>query len=246
MALIETKYGRTVLKKAKSMMVVPYVYNGTVKDYVLGNDVYDISAIIGDSITLEQSDGDSTTKDNEFTSSPLIEIRSGGKYAFSAQCIDMQSNVLKSMFGVMSADSVDGAVAFHDDFTLLYALVRIRFEDDGLPDVLLPKVQLSSRLFVNQLRTRLSQGNIAGTAIALPVAVTESLSSSALHFTDSNGDGSSYTPYTPVLFVPRGYMPLTFYAKRSSSNIFSYVNFDNGSVRSDISVSSENGSISLL
>lgn len=246
MALIETKYGRTVLKKAESMMVVPYVYNGTVKDYVLGNDVYDISAIIGDSITLEQSDGDSTTKDNEFTSSPLIEMRSGAKYAFSAQCVDLQNKTLKSLFGVMTNDSVEGVVAFHDDFVPLYALIRMRFEDESTPDVLLPKVNLSSRLFINQLRTRLSEGNIAGTAIALPVAVTASLSLNALHFTDSNGDGSSYTPYTPVLFVPRGYLPLTLYAKSGSRNIFSYVNFDNGSVRSDIIVNSVNGTISLL
>ena len=64
MSLIQTKNGRTVLMKAESMMLVPYVYNSTYGDYVLGSDVYDISEVIGDSIVIEQSEGDSVTKEN--------------------------------------------------------------------------------------------------------------------------------------------------------------------------------------
>ena len=165
MALIETKYGRTVLKKAESMMVVPYVYDSTLNDYVLGEDVYDISAVIGDSIVIEQSDGSTTAKENEFVGSPLLEAVSGSKYEFTAQCIDLQDSVLKSMFGAMTVEGVNGAVAFNDDFVKIYALIRVRFKEESIPDVILPKVQMNSKLFINQLSSRMSQGNIAGTAL---------------------------------------------------------------------------------
>lgn len=236
MALIETKYGRTVLKKAESMKVVPYVYDNSVGDYVLGEDVYDISAVIGDSITIEQSEGNSEAKYNEFVGAPLLESVSGEKYVFSAQCIDLQNSVLKSLFGAKTVSSVAGAAAFNDDFVTRYVLVRIRFSEDNAPDVLLPKVNLNSRLFVNQLDTRVSQGNISGNAMPRNVAIIDKNDDDkVLQF--SSGEGNTYTPFAPVLFVPHGYTPLVLYKKRPlSGDLYSEVDFENGTVTHDIVV----------
>ena len=245
MSLITTNDGRIVLKKAESMMVVPYVYDSSVGDYVIGEDVYDISAVIGDSITLEQDDGERKTKNNEFVAAPLIESVSGAKYNFTAQCIDLQNAVLVSCFNVMSVDGVSGAIAFNDDHTLLYALVRVRFKDESLPDVFIPKLQLNSKLLVNQLKTRLSQGNISGSAQSVFVAVAGSGNTSALQFDVPTTGGTTYTPFTPVLFVPRGNEPLFFHHKgNGSTDYYSYVDFSNGS-SSVASVDSSDGSIDL-
>lgn len=243
MSLITTNDGRIVLKKAQSMMAVPYVYNSSLADYVLGEDIYDISAIIGDSITLEQSDGDTTTKMNEFKSSPLLEIHSGGKYNFSAQCLDLQSNVLRSLFGAMT-DSNGNVIAFSDDFVELYALIRIRFSEDSLPDVFLPKVQMNNKLFINQLKTRASQGNIGGVSLASFVAVPSEVSTSALQFNGLSVSNSTYTPYTPVLFIPKGRTPL-FYHHKGNGNLDTYstVNFTNGEVLANAQVNRETGAI---
>ena len=247
MSLITTNDGRIVLKKAQSMMAVPYVYDSTIGDYVLGSDVYDISAVIGDSITIEQSDGNTEAKYNEFKASPLIESVSGSKYNFTAQCLDLQNSVLQSLFGVMVGrgynGAVNGAVAFNDDFVLLYALIRISFEDASLPDVVMPKVQLNSKLFIQQLKTRASQGNIAGTALAHTVAVDDKLYpmvGELLQFSSQVND-ETYTPYTPVLFVPRGYDFFVYRNEAKLDNVYSRINFGNGGVNNNIHIDPSNG-----
>lgn len=247
MSLITTNDGRIVLKKAQSMMAVPYVYDSSVEDYVLGSDVYDISAVFGDSITIEQSDGNTEAKYNEFKASPLIESVSGSKYNFTAQCLDLQNSVLQSLFGVMVGHgyngAVNGAVAFNDDFVLLYALIRIRFEDASLPDVVMPKVQLNSKLFIQQLKTRASQGNIAGTALSRKVAVDDMdnpAEGKLLQFS-SQASGATYTPDTPVLFVPRGYDFFVYRNEAKLDDVYSRVNFNSGDVGNYIHINPSSG-----
>lgn len=240
MSLITTNDGRIVLKKAQSMMAVPYVYDSTIGDYVLGSDVYDISAIIGDTITLEQSDGNTEGKYNEFVGTPLIENTSGGKYEFTAQCIDFQNNVLKSLFGALTASG--GAAAFNADYVEMYALIRVRFEDSSLPDVVLPKVHLNSKLFIQQLKTKTSQGNISGTAMPRNCAIENSGQTALTPFTSIYSSGT-YTPFTPVLFVPRGRVALFYKNKQSNTfDTYSSVNFTSGTV-SDVLVSPSSGSL---
>lgn len=243
MSLITTNDGRIVLKKAQSMMVVPYVYDSTIGDYVLGSDVYDISAIIGDSITLEQSDGNTEAKYNEFVGTPLIESISGGKYEFKAECIDLQSNVLKSLFGVLTASG--GAAAFNADYVEMYALIRISFDDESLPIVVLPKVHLNSKLFIQQLRTRMSQGNIAGTAMPHNCAIENSGQTALSPFTSIYSSGT-YTPFTPVLFVPHGRVPLFYRSKHTDTlDYYSSINFETGVITNNIDVKPSDGTLPI-
>lgn len=243
MSLITTNDNRIVIKHAESMMLVPYVYDSTIGDYVLGNDVYDISAVIGDSITLEQSDGNTETKNNEFIGTPLLEVVSGSKFGFTAQCLDLQNKVLKTIFGAMTVSNVEGAAAFNDDFILIYVLARIRFKEENLPDVVLPKMQLNSKLMISQLKTRASQGNIAGTALCKNVAIENDSHTACLQFSVPSTGGTTYTPYTPVLLVPRSKTPL-FYKKSQSStlDIYSSINFTSGEV-SEVLVKPSDGTI---
>lgn len=246
MSLINTNTGRTVFKNAESLMMVPYVYNSTYGDYVLGSDVYDLSAIIGDSIVIEQQDGDTVVKNNEFVASPLVECVSGAKYGFTAQCIDLQNKVLKSCFSVMTVTGIDNLAAFNDDHVLRYAMIRIRFRDESLPDVILPKVQLNSKLLINQLKTRVSQGNIVGTAKSAYIVVPGQSTTSALQFNKPEG-GTTYTPYTPVLFVPKDKSILFFHHQGSgTTDSYSSVNFTTGTVEQNASVNKSTGSITYV
>ena len=240
MSKITTKEGRTVFKDAESMLVMPYVYDSTEKDYILGSDIYDISAVIGDSIVIEQSEGDTKTKDNEFTSVPLLVNVSGGKYNFTAQCLDMQESVLRALFNASTANDgrggiVEGVAAFQSDIEPLFALIRLRFADRNLPDVIMPKVQLNSRLFIQQLHTRAGQGNIAGTALDYTVCIEDKDNMGhLLQFTNP----TTYVPSSPVIFVPRDYRAL--FAKTKGSSKFYEVNFDTG-VKTAVDVNSVYG-----
>lgn len=226
-------------------MVIPYVYDDTVEDEVLGNDIYDISAIIGDSVVVEQSDGDTTTKENEFTSSPLLQMASGSKYAFSAQCLDMQNIVLRSIFGAMTVNSVEGAAALQEDHVHLYALVRIQFRGDNVPDMVMPKVEMNSKLFIQQLKSRAGQGNLSGVAfsrnIAIPVLNSQT---TLLQFSTLNNGTSLYTPNTPVAFVPKGYNLLVLHHETSgATDKYTKIDFENGTITHNINVNPKTGTI---
>lgn len=256
MSLIETKTGRKFLRKAESMMLVPYVYDDTdgVEDYVLGSEVYDISAVIGDSIVLEQKDGEVDEKFNEFVQSPIVRNVTAGAYDFTAQCLDLQDKVLRALFGAYTASGTNGVVngvaAFPDDYQLQYAMIRIRFRDTNLSDVILPKVQMNSKLLMQQMKTRGSQGNVSGTALSQRVAVIDrdAVSPMALQFGSGAVGESTFVPVTPVLFVPRGYTPMVLHHRDDNDNnkyIFSTVNFTTGSVSHNRIVDKSNGSITI-
>ena len=207
MPIVYTKTGKKILKKAKSMCVLPYKFDASVYDFVLGETVYDLSAIIGDSIVLEQQDGNSQEKYNEFTSEPLVKNVTTGEWRFTAQCLDLQNAVLKALFAAYYNDA-KGASAVRDDYAELYVYIRIKFFDTSLPDVVLPKVLMNSKLLLQQMRTRASQCNIGGTAMSRKCSVvdTEAVQSQSsgtlVPFSDPIEGSTTYSIESPVLFVP--------------------------------------------
>lgn len=254
MPIIKTDSNRILLKKAESMCLVPYVYDANVEDYVLGDTVYDISAIIGDSITLEQEDGETTSKENEFTGNIIVENVTAGKMAFSAQCLDMQDKVLELLFGAYTAEgvngAVDGIVAFPDDFVLQYALIRIRFRDSDTPDVILPKVQMNSKLLLQQMKTRGSQGNVNGTVLNQMITIVDNTTSllKVLEFGSRAIGNQTYAPNTPVLFLRRQYSPMILHHQVDNSDeyVFSTVDFSTGEVSHNYEVNISDGSYSII
>lgn len=256
MSLIETKTGRKYFRKPESMMLVPYVYDDSdgVNDYVLGSDVYDISAVIGDSIAIEQKDGDVDEKFNEFVRTPIVRNVTVGSYDFTAQCLDLQDKVLRALFGAYTASGTNGVVngvaALPDDYELQYAMIRIRFHNMNLSDVILPKVQMNSNLLLQQMKTRDSQGNVSGTALSQRVAVIDmdAASPMVLQFGSGAVGESTFVPVTPVLFVPRGYTPMVLHHKDENYDkkyVFSTVNFTTGSVSHNTTVDDNDGSITI-
>lgn len=227
MSRINTFTERSIFKKAQDMCLVPFVYDETVKDYVLGQNVYDISAIIGDTISLGQDSGDTTQKENEFTGLPLVENTEIGEWKFSAQCIDLQNVVMREIFGATTSD-VQGLYALPSDNVTIYALIRIRFKSTNTPDVYLPKVLLNSQLAIKQIRSQSAIGTINGTALSVRCAVKDPTSENLLaefsHYRDTE---SSYTFSTPILFCPKSHTPLFLhhYDGANDRYVFSVVNF---------------------
>ena len=199
MPIITTNTGRKIFRKADSLLVIPYVYNSTYGDYVLGDTAYDLSSIIGDSITLEQDDGDTQTKECEFYSEPVVKNVTMGEIKITAQCLDLQNAVLRALFGSYYNNSA-GASAIRKDYETLYALIRIRFSEEDTPDVYLPQVLLNSKLLLQQMKTRGAQGNLGGTVLARVCSVIDS-GTSLLSFSDPVKVNNVYQIETPILML---------------------------------------------
>lgn len=240
MSLINTKDGRLVIKDASQILFLPYTISNGI--YVIGADIYDISAIIGDSIVIELGEGDKSTKENEFKSEPLVENRTAGRYAFTAQCLDMQNKVLKSLFGAYTVTNVEGAVAMPNEPQTLYVAIMIKFVESDTPNILLPKVQMDNRMFLQQFKTRAGQGNLSGSALLCDVAIDDATDTKHLYqFTNIQGT-STYNPTTPMLFVPKGHMVII----RRSGKVCSIVDFDNGTIENNIQINTTNGTWSYI
>lgn len=232
MAIVTTINGRKVFKKAESMQLLPYVFDTEVKDYVLGPDAYDISAVIGDTITLEQEDGEVQTKENEFVPTPIVKNVTAGAWNFTAQILDLQNNIIRALFGAMTATETVGGVSYDisammENYQTRYALIRVRFKGDNIPDVYLPKVVLDSKLMISQLKTHGSQGNLNGTALVQTCGILSLQHNNMFVQMSSIGIEDSYIIRTPIMMVPKNYNPVILYNHDSDidSYVFSRVNW---------------------
>lgn len=220
MPIITTDTGKKVFRKAESLLVIPYVYNSTYEDYVLGNTAYDLSAIIGDSIILEQADGEAQTKIGEFYSEPIVKNVTMGEIKITAQCLDLQNAVLRALFGAYYSNT-GGAAAIRKDYETLYALLRIRFAEQSLPDIYMPQVLLNSKLLLQQLKTRGAQGNLGGTVFSRKCSVIDT-GTTLMQFTDPVHTTNVYQVDTSTLFVPKGKSVLVLHHEDNGGSIMSF------------------------
>ena len=240
--IIVTRDGKRFVKKSKSMLITPYVYDVTDAKYYLGANTYDIFAIVGDTIVISQADGQSDSLNNEFSSIPVIENVTLGKWSFSADCLDMQNIVLKELFSAKVAYSgtteVDGAIALPNDFKTVYCCIQVSFEDDDTSIIVLPKVLLSSSVNVSTIHTDVARNKIKGTPLLTEVCVLDD-TSSVLNFSD--GIESSYTPRTPFLFVPTNRDFGVLHHKSTTGNKLTYMSlYDAGTI---VGINTSDGNI---
>lgn len=146
---------RRVFANLKAAYFTPWV-----GEEQLGEDIYDLVDIVADTTSVEQADNEVNAIDHEFTGSPLFENVSLGEKSFTTECIDLQNDVLKTMFGWATTEAGDAfAPTGYED---LYCKVELRF--NSTDDIMvLPKVKLNSRAVVASMKTDVSRANITGT-----------------------------------------------------------------------------------
>lgn len=251
MALVTTRNGRKWLRKAKSLMFVPYVYDDTIKDYVLGSQVYDVSAIIGDTISLEQDDGDTEEKYNEYHSNPIVSNNIIGDWKFTAECLDLQNAVLRLLlnaaigYSADEQDEVSGAVAMPSEYSTIYVLARIEFHDRQSPVVVIPKMLLNSRVLLSELRGNGSKSIISGVAKYKNVAIQDVESGYLMRFVGA-GYNNAFIVNTPVLFVPSGRTFMVEKYDDGTNHVFNSVSFNNGEISAyDVTITENSGTYAL-
>lgn len=153
---------RRVFANLKAAYFTPWVNEdetGYGEDHI-GNDTYDLVDIVADSTSVEQAENEINAIDHEFSGAPLFENIALGEKTFTTECIDLQNEVLKSMFG-WTTDNAGNALA-PTGYESLYCHIELHF--NSTKDILvLPKVLLNSRAVIASMKTDVSRANITGT-----------------------------------------------------------------------------------
>lgn len=158
-----------VFKNATGMTITPYVRNQATGAWELGENEYDISEIMADTVSIEPEDNEVNSIDAEFRDTPLIQSISLGAVNFTCTCIDMQNGIMKNIFGWEEAnDSVFAPTSYKE----MFAAIKVTFAD--APTIALPFVQMNSKAVISTLKTGTAQGTISGTANLGSITISNS------------------------------------------------------------------------
>jgi hypothetical protein len=189
------------------MLVTPYEYVSTTDDWVIGSKTYDLYAIIGDTVRIEQAESDKTHKFNEFTPLPVITNTSMGVWTFSADCLDAQNSVLKLIYDVQGNT---GITVFPEDVKECLCCIELQFADSQT-SVLLPKVSLNSTFLMENMKSSVLRNKITGTVLSsmvsfvgtYPTTVTATLLQMSDTPIEERLQWEDFQTYTPMSFVER-------------------------------------------
>lgn len=129
--------------------------------------IYDITAIMADTVSIEQDDPETNDIASEFSDTPLDTNTTLGKYNFSATCIDFQNTIMKEFLGwkevsLSTTGTASPAIAAQNAYEDMYAEIVIGFSN---AIVVLPKVHLNSKAVFSSLKSGAAEAQIAGTCL---------------------------------------------------------------------------------
>lgn len=125
----------------------------------LSDTTYDIVDVVADTTSVEQAENEINALDHEFSNTPLYENVNLGEKTFNCESIDLQDDVLATLFGwEKKADGVYAPTSYKD----LYVAIELGFNSTE-DVVVLPKVKLNSRAVIASMKTDASRANITGT-----------------------------------------------------------------------------------
>lgn len=146
---------RTIFANLAYVRITPWTSEKSGPD----GDTYDVTEVVADTTSVEQTENESNALDHEFSGTPLYENITLGQKTFACESIDLQNEVLKGLFGwTVSENGAYAPVSYKP----LYATIEMGF--NSTDDVIvLPKVLLNSRAVIASMKTDASRANINGT-----------------------------------------------------------------------------------
>lgn len=152
---------RRVFANLKHIYMTPWVSeeaDGVVTES-LGDVTYDIVDVVADTTSVEQAENEINALDHELSNTPLYENVNLGEKTFTCESIDLQNEVLASLFGWDTDETGAYAPSSYKD---LYVAIELGFNSTE-DIVVLPKVKLNSRAVIASMKTDASRANITGT-----------------------------------------------------------------------------------
>lgn len=124
---------------------------------------YILEDVIEDTFSIAQDDNETTDIECETSDSPVLSIVKLGKWQLSAEVGDTQKALLQAFCGFKTEGTKTYAPS---TYKTMYVKVAAVFDGGTTKTALvLPKVQLNSRLLIESLNSNLARISFAGTAV---------------------------------------------------------------------------------
>lgn len=169
MATIYT--GAGAKKFIKPDYIVVTLFTGEESNDTPLGDSYILEDVIKDTTSVAPDENQKVDVDRETSSSPVVSIVTLGKYQVAAEVGDTQTALLQSLCGYTKVGSKTCAPSVYKPIYCKFDIVYKTGESTYAAYVV-PKVQLDSRVTIENLSSNLGRIALAGTA--QDVTVTES------------------------------------------------------------------------
>lgn len=155
-----TNTGAGALKLVKPDAIVVTLFTGTETDDTPKGDSYVLEDVIRDTTSIAQDDNSTSDVERETSDTPILSIVTSGKYQLASEVADTQKDLLVALCD-FTYDETTKKVYAPAAYKAKYAKVDVVF---GTKAVVVPKVQLNSKVTMESLNTSVGRIVLAGTA----------------------------------------------------------------------------------
>lgn len=161
MALFKTKTDGTHVTIFKPSHIYAQMLDD--KGNAAGN-IFDFEEVLRDTTTLSQDDNDTSEIENEVSDDPIKSLVTLGSFQFATTIEDIQADIVKSFCG-FEEDPTTELVFAPAQYTEKHAVVVV-VVPNGTKNValIMPDLQLNTRMIIESLNSSLLGVNLQGTA----------------------------------------------------------------------------------
>lgn len=152
--------GAGALKLVKPDAIVVTLFTGSEADDSPKGDSYVLDDVIRDTTSIAQDDNSTSDIERETSDTPILSVVTSGKYQLTAEVADTQKNLLIALCD-FTYDEATKKVYAPAAYKTKYAKVAVVF---GTKAIVVPKVQLNSKVIMESLNTSIGKIALAGTA----------------------------------------------------------------------------------
>lgn len=165
--MAETSLAGTALKLGGVTKILVTPYTDANKK---GETTYSLDDVVADSTSITQEDNTTNAIDSETKDEPIFENITLGRYTFTCNSGDIQSDLLVNVMGYkLAGDNILAPVTYKE----LFSEIELVFGEKG--SIVCPKVKISGRIEAASLKTGMVQGIISGTCYAGKVGTTSDI-----------------------------------------------------------------------
>ena len=155
-----TNTGAGALKLVKPDAIVVTLFTGDETDDIPKGDSYVLDDVIRDTTSIAQDDNSTSDIERETSDTPILSVVTSGKYQLAAEVADTQKDLLVALCD-FTYDETTKKVYAPAAYKTKYAKVDVVF---GTKAVVVPNVQLNSKVTMESLNTSIGKIAFAGTA----------------------------------------------------------------------------------
>ncbi len=163
-----TSTGTKAIKIAKPKYILIQAWQSATEKGT--GTVYSLSDVLRDSTSISTADPNTASIDNELSDTPIRQNVTLGETTFSTTLEDIQEDVLKDICG-FQVDATSKKLYAPKSYSDKFAEITIVLDQGGTNyyAIVLPKVQLNSKIILESLSSSMVGVQIAGTCLVTEV-----------------------------------------------------------------------------